>query len=403
MKEIKVIDEICGGGKTTWMMHEIARHPNQAFIYITPYNDEVDRVLKYLKSHNVKCTRVFAKRGSKTSHVRELLMKGENIVITHSLLDYISLTDLSFIKPYNYTLYMDEVHQTVKELPIAIADVRILLKSGTIEVREDNLIVWLDENYNSEKKGKVFTAFQNLCEFGQVFLYGEKIVFYTFPIKIFEHMREVYVATYMFEGQLQYAYYNTFNIPIIKYGVGNKNGDYVLVPYDKEKAVLKAEKFLEKIHISDSGLQLDNKYWLSSTWFSKQENQKYKPAIKNSILAMRKRLGAKSEDIIWTTLKTEKANLRGKGYTKGFVSLGTRATNEYIDKWCLMYIYNVFINPNIKNFLISRKGELDEEKYALSELLQWIFRSRLRRGEDIELYIPSSRMRNLLENWEEYL
>ena len=34
--------------------------------------------------------------------------------------------------------------------------------------------------------------------------------------------------------------------------------------------------------------------------------------------------------------------------------------------------------------------------YALSEMIQWIFRSRIRNNEDINIYIPSSRMRNLL-------
>lgn len=403
MYTIKVIDEICGGGKTTWMMEEIVRNPEQPFIYITPYNNEVDRVVKFLKLNCINCTKVYPKSGSKTNCVINLLMEGKNVVITHSLLDYISLTDLSFIKQYNYTLYMDEVHQTIQELPIAIEDINILRKSKTIDVNSDGKIIWLDDEYVIDKKNKMFLNFQNLCDFGQVFLYGEKVVFYTFPIKIFEYMKLIYIATYMFEGQLQYAYYNTFDINIEKYGIEKINNNYNLIKYDKNKAQTKAKYYLSKVNISDNGLQLKNEYWLSSSWFSRESNKKYKISIKNSMLAFRKRVGAKSEDIMWTTLKQEKPILRGKGYTKGFISLGTRATNDYVDKWCLMYIYNVFINPNIRNFLISKKGNLDENKFALSELLQWMFRSKLRLGEEIDIYIPSYRMRNLLESWEKYL
>ena len=43
--------------------------------------------------------------------------------------------------------------------------------------------------------------------------------------------------------------------------------------------------------------------------------------------------------------------------------------------------------------------EIDENKYALSEMIQWIWRSAIRNGEDIYIYIPSRRMRDLLLEW----
>ena len=39
--------------------------------------------------------------------------------------------------------------------------------------------------------------------------------------------------------------------------------------------------------------------------------------------------------------------------------------------------------------------------YALSTMLQWIWRSAIRRGEEIWLYVPSRRMRTLLKDWME--
>ena len=51
--------------------------------------------------------------------------------------------------------------------------------------------------------------------------------------------------------------------------------------------------------------------------------------------------------------------------------------------------------------------DFDGDMWALQEMLQFIFRSRLRGNEnvktledrEINLYIPSKRMRNLLEDW----
>ena len=45
--------------------------------------------------------------------------------------------------------------------------------------------------------------------------------------------------------------------------------------------------------------------------------------------------------------------------------------------------------------------EVDEDGYAISEMLQFLWRSGIRDGKRITVYIPSRRMRNLLINWIE--
>ena len=42
---------------------------------------------------------------------------------------------------------------------------------------------------------------------------------------------------------------------------------------------------------------------------------------------------------------------------------------------------------------------VDEDTWALSELIQWVFRSAIRENKEINVYIPSERMRNLLVEW----
>jgi proteasome lid subunit RPN8/RPN11 len=81
------------------------------------------------------------------------------------------------------------------------------------------------------------------------------------------------------------------------------------------------------------------------------------------------------------------------------VSFNARATNEYADRKYLAYCVNVFINPILGQFFNLKNIDIDEDGYALSEMIQWIWRSAIRKGEDIYIYIPSSRMRNLLKEW----
>ena len=100
-----------------------------------------------------------------------------------------------------------------------------------------------------------------------------------------------------------------------------------------------------------------------------------------------------------TCFKDFKNQCKGKGYSKGFVSCNARATNEYRHKKNLAYVVNIFNNPMILKFFRSKDVKVDENTFALSELIQWMFRSQLRDGKKINIYIPSKRMRTLLENW----
>jgi hypothetical protein len=53
----------------------------------------------------------------------------------------------------------------------------------------------------------------------------------------------------------------------------------------------------------------------------------------------------------------------------------------------------------LKDFFAQKNIPVNVDAFSLSCLIQWIWRSRIRNNESIKLYLPSTRMRNLLENW----
>ena len=67
----------------------------------------------------------------------------------------------------------------------------------------------------------------------------------------------------------------------------------------------------------------------------------------------------------------------------------------------LCYLWNGYYSPVVKDFFIEKGVNIDEDEWALSELVQWMFRSCVREIKPINMYIPSSRMRNLLIKWLE--
>ena len=78
-----------------------------------------------------------------------------------------------------------------------------------------------------------------------------------------------------------------------------------------------------------------------------------------------------------------------------------KATNEYRDRHYMVYLVNLFMNVGEKTFYAKHGIEADDDMYALSIMVQWIWRSAIRDGDEIYLYIPSRRMRTMLIDWIE--
>ncbi len=102
---------------------------------------------------------------------------------------------------------------------------------------------------------------------------------------------------------------------------------------------------------------------------------------------------------MYTVFKPYAKYISGKGYSRGLVSCNARGTNNYRERKSLAYLINFFMQPDIKQFIDHYHIEFDEDLFSLSALLQWIWRSQVRDGKPIDIYIPSERMRMLLKVW----
>ena len=144
-------------------------------------------------------------------------------------------------------------------------------------------------------------------------------------------------------------------------------------------------------------------YSLSSSWFSNEENDEQITLLKKNVYNFFNNIACEGHSVssnnIWTVFKQVKSRLRGKGYAKGFVATNCRATNEYGNRTAVAYLVNRFPNTVVRNFFTAKGIKFDEDAFALSEMLQFIWRSAIRNNKPIDLYIPSSRMRKLLMDW----
>ena len=272
---------------------------------------------------------------------------------------------------------------------------------------------WIDKDYlNSKDKTEgLYEHFINKCVFGQVLKKGNLYI-YALPMHIFFMVRRCYILTYMFEGQYLAGLLKLYSIPYTLKSVHKPNSKYFLIPYNIQDTIKDFKNIYPKIHLYDGSLNSNDKreYSLTYTYLNNKSKNNEIKQLKTNIHNYITNICPcnKAEHILWTTLKDKKEFLKGKGYTKEFLSLNARSTNKYKDKTVLIYLYNKYINPIYEDLFnaigghIGVRSQLDEELYALSELVQWIFRSAIREKKDIYLYLPSYRMREqIFKNFEE--
>lgn len=414
--KVTVIDSIMGSGKTTSLINMMNENTEEKFIYITPYRDEIDRVISNCPNRYFETPKNFDKMNLKTCTKYEDLIKiieqDINVVSTHALFQTFDENIIKVLKEHKYTLILDEVAQVVEEINISPDDIRMLINEGVIIINKDKRIIWSDDEYDGE-----FIKYKEPFKNGEVYLYGNSVIIWCFPCEIFNCFDRVIISTYLFKGQLQCYYFQVNNIDFeYKSAVKsiNDKGEYEfnIVDYTEEYDYKSLSKLINIYEgkLNAVGEDKDGrKKPLSSTWYKEATGEKLKLVQNNTYNYFRHVCDKKSNEVLWTvfkfraetpeTKKNRMTKIKPNGYNKSFETCNCRATNKYRDRDTVAYLINRYNSPAIINFFKDRGAEVDEDAFALSELLQFIWRSCIRDGKPINVYIPSKRMRNLLKAW----
>lgn len=427
-ERIKVIDSRPGAGKTSFAIQYINKlNKDTKTIYITPFLSEVDRIIKECPDKKFVAPKSEKNKYTKRQNLFSLINKGENIVSTHALFSNINEKIIDALRANEYILFLDEVFQTVDKYELVEGrlssvskddltrkDVDALLNNDLIEIADDFSISWKEnKKYLSKYDSLIDLADRNL-----LYLVDGFLLLWTFPIEVFRAgvFEEIFIMTYQFESQFQYYYYRYFDLQYSKYVVklNNSNNEYYITKSDFDETETKWKDFIKnKIHILDDSkmnkigdIYLDSRNHLrdsalSKTWYSDIDKDEFVNKLKNNLENYFKNITKSgTNQRLWTSFKEDVRRLKSKNVSsKYWLACTSRATNDYGDRTVLAYMINRFVDPFYIRFFDKKGIVIDQEKYALSELIQWIFRSAIRNDKDIYLYIPAERMRRLLIQW----
>ena len=393
---IYVCDRMMGLGKSTACINYMNAHPEKKFIYITPYTDEDKRIIRACPALMFKepSDENRATGCSKSGDTIRLLSLGENVASTHQCFKYYTDDVLEYIKKYEYTLMIDENVSVLEEYNgVNDIDLDAMCKLGYLEINNGEYRL-TDKKYG----GKWGSEFWRLMRSRTLITGGNEhsgsFYYWALPEELLCAFRDVVIMTYLFNGTDMYYYMKIHDIPFEYIGTVHESGTYSFCKSLNEGTSILVH-LKDKIHICDnpSRNNVGNDYnALSINWFVKAES-------KNDVKALQHQLynwfnndnrGHKVGKRLWANI--------GDSWNNNLV-YNARATNNYADKTILAYPVNVFVNVDKKNYYARNGFEFDEDQYALSTMIQWIWRSAIRNGKEIWIYIPSRRMRELLQRW----
>lgn len=405
---VKVCDAIMGSGKTSATISYINAHPEKRFIYVAPYLPEATRIRDGCPDANfVEPSDKLPQHGfSKAIHTLSLIDEGRNIASTHQAMLYYTDKTIEALREKNYTVIIDEeVAVFQKDTAISYSDVMLALEAGYIqEVAHGEFA--LTEKADGYSGGSFSHMFRVMKSRHLVCLKKGRetnVYYWIFPSKLFESLDEVIVLTYLFRNSEMDLFFRMNGIEYDLIGVQRTpDGGYMFseraeyVPeYVSNLDQMITIEMSEKMNRIGKGRTA-----LSMNWYKSGSEENVDQLRKNLYNYFRVRSGHGTvSDRMCGTYKKYWGKLRGKGYWNSDVVFSKKASNEFRDRSVLAYPVNLFASGEIVHFYADHGWNFDNDRYALSIMLQWIWRSAIRDGKPISIYIPSKRMRDLLIGW----
>ena len=412
---IKVCDAIMGSGKSSAAINYMNAHPDRKFIYITPFLDGAARIRESCPDlHFVEPNGALPEFSfKKYVHTFELIKRGANIASTHNM--FLRYTDdmTKAISEHGYTLIIDEAVDVLRPSDVKKDDLDIMIRMGWCKRDNDGVI---HINPDIEYEGNAFNEIISVAKGNRLVYIGDdenshELYYWLFSKDILTAFQDVYVLTYLFDSQMMKYCFDFYKLGFEKIGISVASGSYQFS--DKIDYIPEYTKDLSsKIHIFENKRLNkigERKTALSATWYLRHppgtaENDQLHKYMNSFFMYYFKDYPVTKR--LWAVYKTGESSLRGRGYYFNNLAFNAKATNEFRDRTVLAYMVNIFMQPNERRFLADNGVEVLDEEYALSVMLQWIWRSAIRDGKEIWLYIPSKRMRTLLKQWikdtEEY-
>ena len=367
---------------------------------IVPFLSEVERVKKGVqKSCTFHEPLTDNSYESKKQSLIDLAICGNNIVTTHKMFE--SLVDVA-----KQGLF-DDYHIIIDEVPEVLSVVDSLSKKslndiyidgGYLTVEDDGKVIptqkWHEDSKDVSDTLSLKLYRRAMCE--SLYLVNESYFIWAMPKELLIKGCTVTIYTFKSSGSLLCRYL-----------------DKEKIPYVVERNISIEQKFLNDAQKLITIEEVPPNISKMRFGYGKQTEQLSNTSYRRKVvlylknLKQRKLANVSTDRIMITCVKEAWDNFKNKGgFKKGsrlgsanWVANTTRGTNDYAHCSHAIYLYDQFVNPAMLRWLEVENQRQFEEEYALTEFIQWLYRTRVRKGEHVSVYIPSKRMEKIFRSW----
>ena len=398
---VTIRDYPCGSGKTTSMIEGF--RSDRKYLVIVPLLTEVDRVVEWSKSTPFQQPHANDNNApTKTESLESMVLQGQNIAATHSLFErLVPLARQGLLRDYD--IIIDEVPEVVRSVSSKskVSIEEFYLNTGYMTVDTKTGLVRPTNKWWSMRDDvddTLSTTILTYANTGCLYLLEGHLFIWAMPKELLTAGRTTTILTYKSEGSVLSSYLKKLDVPV---EVANDNQlEEAFRKKAAELIIIKDIPALSRLSLSHSG-QLAG-----------MPNSNYCRTVVNALKNLRGRQlkDVPAEKILITCAKDgwyKSGDKTAAGpFASGsklfqganWVAKVTRGTNDYAHCSHLIYLYDQHMNPYVARWLEDNSRAFDDA-YALTELIQWVWRSSVRNGQSITLYLPSPRMRQLMEEW----
>lgn len=412
---IYVCDAIMGAGKSSAAITYMNERPHQKFIYVTPFTDETARIQSACPElHFWTPANLEEHEYMKREHFKHLVEVGLNIATTHVLFSLCDNEAIELIRAKDYTIIIDEAITAMDKLNAKADDIKMAMNSDWFQCincddGQAHEVVISDMEYNGDwmKDIRFYASSHRLVALknddGEHRLYCWMV-----NPELFYAAKDTLVLTYLFDSSPMSYLFQMNQIDYEPLYV-DRDGDRYFFSNELHYMPEYTARLDQMIHICQNERMnaIGNSNRALSINWSKEAVKRpgnghaneLRKNLENYFRNIHREDAKNPKDRMWSCHGVLETTLRGKGYTNRFLVFNTRAINEWRDAFVIAYCANVFMPVWEKRYYEQEGVIVNDDLYALSTMIQWIWRSAIRDGKEIWIYVPSRRMRQLLEKW----
>ena len=403
---IEVLDAIMGSGKTQGIIKWMSSNPQEKYLYVSPMLTEVESRIPSACEELEFTYPNTEEHKTKSEHLLSLLKSGKNISFTHALFSDMTREHLYWINKYQYILIVDEEIDFIESYTghYGKDDITSLEKSGHIKIDFENLgkVSW---TWDQMEGNTVYSRLKRLCDLEMLYCgkseNRDSLMVIHLPLELVSCSKRTIVLSYLFKGSLMEAFLKLRGVEV-------KDFKDFSVDYPEEYYKKKARNLITLVDTRTT--KACKSLSMSYTWYTNSALADELDKISKAILSVYRKVENK-EEFLFTAPKEVSVRYNDKGKKSKrtvlhkdipdtyYLYSGTRATNDYANKSVLVHAYNRHPNLVVNNYLTQYASSPSSDVFALAEMIQWIWRSRIRKKEPIQLCILNKRMERLFKDW----